>query len=232
MPALDIHQIEAIPWLGCREPFCSLSHFLGAAVFAGLSFHLIQRGRGDRVRTASLATFGIAAVVLLLLSGSYHLSWPGPTRSILLRADVAAVFFLIAGSMTPVHAILFTGFARSGSLIFIWAFAIGGVLWRMRFCNDTPGREGIVFFLVFGWGSLITAFVLWRRFGWRFIRPALFSGLTYTVGAMGLMLNYPILIPGIIGPHEVWHIAVLCGIGLHWYFVSQFATGQIPVQPT
>ena len=34
-----------------------------------------------------------------------------------------------------------------------------------------------------------------------------------------------ILIPGVVGAHEVWHVAVLIGLGLHWKFVFQFAHG-------
>ena len=221
-----IHQIDVWPWLGVREPFCSLSHLLGAGVFAGLSFPLIQRGRGNRLRVGSLATLGVSTVVLLLLSGIYHVFWPGPAREVMLRADVAAVFLLIAGSMTPVHAILFTGVSRWGALIFIWFVALAGILWRMLFCENTPGVAGIAFFLLFGWGSVISALVLWRRYGWSFIQPAVLSGLAYTMGAIILMLHRPTLVQGVIGPHEIWHIAVLCGLALHWQFVDQFACGK------
>ena len=116
MPTPDLQQIDVLPWLGCREPFSSISHLLGAGVFAGLAVHLVRRGRGNWLRMTSLTVLAISSVVLLLLSGTYHLFWPGPTREFMLRADVAAVFLLIAGSMTPVHAILFTGLSRWGAL--------------------------------------------------------------------------------------------------------------------
>ena len=228
MPTPDLQQIDVLPWLGCREPFSSISHLLGAGVFAGLAVHLVRRGRGNWLRMTSLTVLAISSVVLLLLSGTYHLFWPGPTREFMLRADVAAVFLLIAGSMTPVHAILFTGLSRWGALALIWIVAIGGIFWRMLYCENSPGPAGIAFFLLFGWGSVITAFVLWRRFGWAYVQPAVLAGLAYTIGAIGLMLHRPILVPGFVGPHELWHLAVLCGLGLHWQFVSQFASGQVP----
>ncbi len=226
----EVSSIDVLPWLGCREPFSSLSHLIGAAVFAGLAYDLVRRGRGDWIRVASLSVFAVCSVQLLLLSGTYHLFWPGPMREFLLRMDVACVFLLIAGSMTPVHAILFTGFARWGALLLVWTVAITGIVWRILFCSNTPGPEGITFFLLFGWGSAVTAFVLWRRCGWRFIRPAVLSGLAYTLGAIGLVLHRPILVPGLIGPHETWHVAVLCGLAFHWRFVSRFATGTVPIR--
>ena len=223
MTTAIVHAIDVVPWLGCREPFSSLSHLIGAGLFAGLAFNLVRRGEGDWRRTVSLSAFGLSTVTLLCLSGIYHLFWPGPMREIMLRADVSAVFLLIAGSMTPVHAILFRGIGRWGALTLIWSVALGGIIWRMLFCENTPGPYGIAFFLLFGWGSVITAVIIWRRFGWNFVRPAVLSGLAYTIGAIGLLLHQPILIPGIIGPHEIWHLAVLCGLGLQWRFVHQFA---------
>ena len=228
MPVSDlthhIHQIDVWPCLGLREPFSSLTHLIGAAVFAGLSYQLVQRGRGNAIRVASLFVLAVSSVMLLLASGIYHIFWPGPMRELFLRIDVAGVFLLIAGSMTPVHAILFSGLARWIPLALIWIVATSGIVWRTLYCDTTPGPAGIAFFLLFGWGSVVTSVVLWHRFGWKFILPAVLAGLSYTFGAIGLVLHRPILVPGIIGPHEIWHLAVLTGLGLHWRFVAQFAS--------
>ena len=32
-----------------------------------------------------------------------------------------------------------------------------------------------------------------------------------------------------VGPHELFHMAVLVGIGFHWQFVFQFASGAVAV---
>ncbi len=226
-----VHQIDVLPWLGCREPFSSFSHLTGAGVFAGLGLYLIRRGRGDWIRVASLCVMVTSSVLLLCVSGIYHIFWPGPIREILLRGDVASVFVLIAASMTPVHAILFRGLPRWGALLLIWTVAISGIIWRLLYCENTPGPTGIAFFLLFGWGSLITSLFLWRRFGWAFIQPAVLSGLSYTFGAIGLVLHHPVLVPGVIGPHEIWHCAVLAGLGFHWCFVKEFANGVVSPNP-
>ena len=228
----ELHHIDAIPWLGCREPFSSVSHLMGSAVYAGLAYQFIRLGRGDWVRTISLSVMAIASVLLLLMSGMYHLCWPGPIRETMLRIDVVGVFLLIAASMTPGQAILFTGPARWGSLALIWTVAVVGITWRLMYWDTTHGRPAIVVFLIFGWGSVLSGIILWRRFGWDFVKPAILSGVVYTSGAIVLMLHRPVLIPGVIGPHEIWHIAVLTGIGLQWYFVSQFASGDVrPASP-
>jgi hemolysin III len=224
---LDVHQIDVLPWMGLREPFNSFSHLIGAAVFSGLAPHFVRLAKGDWARTASLVVLVYASVQQLLVSGIYHAFWPGPVRDIFLRGDVDGVFILIAASMTPGHVILFRGIGRWGSLLLIWGFALGGILWRTLSHQGTPGAPGIALFLLFGWGSVVTAVFLWRRFGWSFIQPAAIAGLSYTIGAIVLVLHRPVLIPGVIGAHEIWHVAVLMGIAFQWYFVSQFADGHV-----
>jgi channel protein (hemolysin III family) len=221
-----MHDIEVIPFLGLAEPFSCLSHLIGAFVFAALTPVLLRQGQGDRSRVVSLAIMAAASVQLLLLSSLYHMFAPGPLRDFMLRADVAGIFLLIAGSLTPVHAILFRGFLRWGPLLLAWAVAIVGSLWRTAFAQNTPGADCAILLLLFGWGGAASAVVLWWRFGWAFIQPAILAGMAYTLGAIGLMLHQPVLLAGIIGPHEIWHIAVLTGLGLHWRFVFQFASAS------
>ena len=225
-----IDGIAVFPLPGCREPLSSVSHMLGAAVFTAMAILLIRRGRGDWVRTTSLGVMAASSVLLLLLSSAYHLTWPGPTREFLLRADVAGIFLLIAGSMTPIHAILFTGPSRWLALIFIWTIAVVGILLRMIYHEFVTDAVGVSIFLLCGWGSLITAIILWRRYGWKFMKPAVLAGASYTLGAIVLLLHGPTLVHGIMGPHELWHLAVLGGLSMHWKFVFQFASGPDPVR--
>ena len=39
------------------------------------------------------------------------------------------------------------------------------------------------------------------------------------------LFHGPTLVTGIMGPHELWHLAVLSGLSMHWRFVYQFAAG-------
>ncbi len=220
--------IEVFPLVGCREPLSSLSHLVGAMVFTILAIALVRRGRGDRARTISLVVMACSTIQLLILSGLYHMFPPGPMRELLVRADVSGVFLLIAGSLTPVHVILFRGLARSAPLVLAWTVAIVGIIFRMIFFDTISGVAGIAIFLLMGWGTATTAAVVYQRFGWRFVRHAVQSGLAYTAGAIVLALHRPILIPGFVGPHELWHAAVLVGLGLHWRFVYKFASGRVP----
>lgn len=191
--------IDAIPIPGFREPVSCWTHLLAAPVFAVIGYFLIRRGRGSRGRSLSLGVMAVATVFLLSMSAVYHLLGPGTARSVMRHLDIAGVFALIAGTVTPVHAILFRGFHRWAPLLLVWSAAATGITLRTIFSKSLPSGVGIGIFLIMGWGGLISCVLLWRRYGFTFIRPLLWGGIAYTVGVVILSLNWPTPIPRVIG---------------------------------
>jgi channel protein (hemolysin III family) len=215
MPALD-------------EALSSVSHLGGAAVFSWLGVSLALRGRGDLWRTVSLITFALSCVLLLSISGIYHMASPtGAGREILQQLDHAAIFVLIAGTFTPVHAILFRGRWRWGMLAGVWALAIAGLTLKTLYFDSIPEWIGLALYLAFGWFGVFSCVALVRRFGFRFVRPALWGALAYTLGALIDFLRWPTLVPQIVGPHELFHLGVLAGIFFHWKFICSFASREL-----
>ena len=149
----------------------------------------------------------VTTVFLLSMSGVYHLLGPGAGRYVLRQLDVAGIFALIAGTITPVHAILFTGINRWGPILLVWAIAVTGITLRLVFWESFPRGLGTSIFLLMGWGWAASCVVLWTRYGLAFIRPLLLGGVAYTVGAIILGLNWPTVIPAVLGAHELWHLA-------------------------
>lgn len=217
--------IDVYPIPGFREPVSCFTHLLAAFVFAILSVYLLRRGRGSWGRTASLAVMAFSTLFLLSMSAVYHLLGPGTGRYVMKQLDIAGVFALIAGTVTPIHAILFRGFNRWAPLLLAWSAAATGITLRTIYSESLAPGVGTAIFVLLGWGGLISCVLLWRRYGFSFVEPLLWGGVAYTVGAIALILNWPILIPHVVGAHELWHVAVLVGLGLHWKFVFQFAHG-------
>src|SRR3954454_18390113 len=140
-----------LPIPGFSDPFSSLTHLGGALVFAWLSVSLVQRGRGNPGRVVSLIVFAFSCVLLLSLSGVYHLLSPGSAgRDVLQRLDHAAIFVLIAGSFTPAHTILFRGPWRWGVLAGVWALAITGLVLKTVYFTSMPEWFGLTLYLGFG----------------------------------------------------------------------------------
>ncbi len=220
-----------IPIPGFTDPFSALTHLLAALVFFILTFVLWHRGRGAGGRVTFLLIFSFAVVFQFSMSGVYHLLDVGDGRSVLQRLDHAAIFTLIAASFTTVHGILFRGVWRWGVLIFVWVVAINGIAFKTIFFNDVPEWLGLTLFLFLGWIGLTTAFLLCRRFGCAYNKYLLFSGCAYTAGAVVEFIRAPNLIPGVVGPHELFHIGVIVGVSFHWAYTYKFANGKLPELP-
>ncbi len=219
---MEIIDTFSIP--GFREPVSCLTHLFAAPIFAILGYFLVRRSK-NWGHAVSLGTMVVCTVFLLSMSAVYHLLGEGSGRAVMRQLDIAGVFALIAGTVTPVHSILFRGFPRWGPLLCIWSAAATGITLRSIFSQDLPSGIGFAIFLMMGWGGLSTCAVLWRRYGFWFVQPLLGGGVAYTLGVTLLSLNWPTPIPGVVGAHELWHLAVLCGLGLHWKFVFSFASG-------
>ncbi|HTG98338.1 MAG TPA: hemolysin III family protein [Burkholderiales bacterium] len=210
---------------GFSDPVSSLTHLAAAVVFAILGPFLIARGRGARPVT-SLAVFVFSCVLLLSLSGVYHLLTPGTAgRSVLMRLDHAAIFVLIAGSFSPVHAILLRDLWHWHLLAWIWFLAIAGLALKTVYFDAMPQWLGLLMYLGLGWLGLISTIALARRFGVRFVLPLVWGALAYTIGALVDFREWPVLIAGVIGPHEVFHLGVVAGIAFHWAFIRGIASG-------
>lgn len=224
---------ETISIPGFYEPFSSMSHLLGALVFAAASFWLLRRGRGDLSRMVSLAIFCLGAVFLLSMSGLFHMLSPeGNAKWIAQRLDHSAIFVLIAASFTPAHTILFHGKGRVEALIFIWSVAVIGITLKMIYFHDMPRPLGIILYLAMGWLGLFSSCTLWQRYGFAFVQPLVWGGLAYTVGAILEMLRWPTVVSGVVQWHEMLHLAVLVGLSCHWTFTFQIADGHVSPVPS
>ena len=216
------------PIPGFADPFASLSHLFGALVFLVLGYFLVRRGAGSIPRMISLGVFVFGAVFLLSISGTYHLLDPkGSAREVMRVLDHAAIFTLIACSFTPIHVILFRGVGRWGALLLIWGFAVVAITCKAIYFHTIPEWLGLSLYLGMGWIGLASGSALYRRYGFAFVAPILWGGLAYSIGAVLDHLKWPELVPGAIRSHEIFHVAVLIGLGFHWSFIYSIADGRM-----
>ena len=210
--------VYSIP--GFTDPFNSISHLLGAFAFLIYGYKSIRLARDNQSWVIAVSLFVFSGVFLLSMSGVFHLlEHQSTARVVLQRLDHAGIFVLIAGTFTPVHVILFKGFSRWGILLFIWLLAIFGITFKTIFFNELAEWIGLMFYLGLGWIGILSAILTHRLHGFLIIRPLLFGALAYTIGASLEFLRWPTIVPGVIGPHELFHVAVLFGLAWHWQFI-------------
>jgi channel protein (hemolysin III family) len=221
---------EIIHLPGFYEPCSAISHLFGAVAFIFLGCLLLRRGWGNRTREIFLGVYVSSCIVLLSLSGVYHMMVRGGTaREVMERLDHGAIFILIAGTCTPAHGLLFPSPLRWGLLLLLWTTTIAAITLKTIFFTVLPEWLGLSFYLALGWSGFIPAIYLVRWYGFAFVKPLLLGGIIYSAGATLEFLNWLVLIPGLVHPHELFHLAVLGGAFCHWLFVWQFATGEVRV---
>jgi len=215
--------MSIIPIPGFSEPFSSWTHLLAAgASFVGL-FYLCYRGWGNSLRLFSLSVFSFSLVFLFSMSGVYHLLDPAfVPRMVFQRLDHAAIWVLIAGTFTPTHLILFRGIWRWGILALVWIIGITGLVLEAVFFEDIPYWMSLTLYLGLGWMGLLTAWHFRKVFHDKSFHHLWKGGLAYSIGAILQHFDWPIIIEGVIGPHEIFHLLVITGAFYHWLFIYRW----------
>ena len=177
---------------------------------------------GQTTKVIALGIFGLSLVFLYTMSALYHgISLPEKKRMWLNRLDHAAIFLLIAGTYTPIVAILFPPVWRTVILVAIWTVTALGIIYKI-FSKRIHGLINVSFYLIIGWVGAIPAIFLSQ------LRPVLSSdgfrlillgGLIYTVGFFIYIRKRPNPWPNIFGYHEIWHLFVLGGSLCHFLFM-------------
>ncbi len=225
------HSVELLHLPGFYEPFSALSHLIGAVVFLILGYYLMRRGRGERTRMALLGVYVTSGVLLMSMSGLYHMMIRGgAAHRVFERLDHASIVIFIAGTFTAAHGLVFARHHRWWPLAVVWIVAVTGVTLRTVFFDDLPEEVGLAFYLALGWVGFGSVVALWRLYGFSFTALLLWGGLAYSIGAVAEYLRWPVLMPGVIHSHEVFHVAALAGALCHWLFLWRVATGELPLR--
>lgn len=216
---------DIAPTFGFAEPVASVAHYVAAVVALLAAPGLLRSAGTCSMRRGVMTVFVTAVVCLFLASGTFHLLEPGSVeREVARRVDHAAIWMLIAGSLTAIHALAFRERWRWWVVAAIWAAALTGIVLKALFVEGLPDSVWLALYLGLGWmGMLVMIKIAYAR-GWSSVRLLLLGGLVYSVGALMDLAQVPVLIPRVVGSHEVFHFAVITGVFLHWRYVRQLAT--------
>jgi channel protein (hemolysin III family) len=219
--------VRAIP--GLSQPISSWTHLAAAAVAAIAAIPLIRLSKGKSHRTLAVAIYAFCVVATLAISGTYHSLDPGGgARAVMKRADYFAIWLLIAGTFTAVHGIMCKGFWRRGVLTGIWSYAAIGIFLQIMWFRVFSGLPGRLLYLGLGWFGIASVVKIGRQIGFRTVVPILYAGAFYSVGAVLEATDHPTLLQNWIGPHEIFHVAVVAGVAIHWWFIRSLLTKHAP----
>ncbi len=176
-----------------------------------------------------MMAFIVGATLLFLMSGIYHTLDHGPTREIVQRLDHAAIWVLIVGTFTPVMVVLTRGRMRRVVIISAWTVAMSCALLKTLFFTQIPEWIGLAFYIGFAWMGASYFVRMFRRAGLVTVGLMLGGGVSYTLGAVLEFARAPLLIPNVLGPHELFHLTIVLGVVLHWLSLHTLMTRTTPM---
>jgi len=201
-----------------REPVNAWSHLIGLVLAAMGTVLLLHLARSP-AQTLAFAIYGGSLILLYAASTLYHaLRLPHHRLRKLRTLDHIAIYFLIAGTYTPVALITLRGPSGWALLAAAWVIALAGIPFKLWWL-DAPVWLSTAIYLAMGYMALLAAAPLARTVSAGGLAWLVAGGLAYTVGAVIFTRERPDPFPGRFGHHEIWHLLVLAGSGCHFAFM-------------
>ena len=211
-----------------REPVSAGTHLAWLLLSLPATAYLWRRSGGDRGKQVSLLVYGLSLAFCYGASTLFHsVCLPAAWIQQLNRLDHIGIYILIAGSYTPLAWSLLGGGRRWGVLAAAWLLAAAGAA-RILVWGLLPPLWSTLMYLAMGWGSIFCYVEIARERTHRAVRPLLTGGVLYSVGAVLNLLHWPVLWPGVVRAHELFHLFVMAGSVAHFRFML---TVVVPAPP-
>lgn len=209
-----------------EEIFNMVSHIVGGAFgIAALVLCIIMAAvKGNAIGVISSIIYGITLIDLYAMSSIYHGLKPGKAKKVMQILDHCTIYFLIAGSYTPILLVAL----RPVHPVISWV--LFGVVWGCAAiaCTLTAidlkkyNVMSMVCYLTMGWCIIFFIKQTFEVLTFNGGMMLLLGGIAYTVGAVlyGLGKNHRYM-------HSIFHLFILLGSVLHFFVILFYA---LPVE--
>lgn len=171
--------------------------------------------------------YGLSGIFLFSASFIYHSRKVIENdKSVWRKLDHTAIFFLIAGTYTPICFLYLEGDMKWGILIAQWSLVIAGTVFKLFFVN-APRIIGTLIYLLMGWIVVIPISTLIHTMPHSALIFLGAGGISYTIGAVIYAFKKPNPFPNFFGFHEIFHLFVIGGAILHLMMVIYGIEGYI-----
>lgn len=198
----------------------------GIAAFVSLigAVLLLVLTPGDAGRRLSLLVFGLSLVALFTTSSLYHsIPWREAWKRRMQKLDHTMISVLVAGTFTPIAAIVLDGWLRPTTLAVQWGIVAVAAVSKML---TRSGRHwfSVALSTTQGWLALLILWPLAQRLPWTGLLLVGLGGVLYTVGMVFLVTGRPRLWPRVFSYHEAFHVLVVAAASLHFAFIAGYVS--------
>jgi hemolysin III len=212
------------PYDGLRF-YSALTHGIGivfALLALGILLHMtLTMGAGPKMVT-SVSIYAVSMLCLYTASTVYHsLNTSLQGRLFLRKLDHVMIYFLIAGTYTPICTITLGG-TVSGKVMLavIWAMALLGTGFTL-FWIRMPRILTSLIYLVMGWTAIFAIYPLHAVMDSLSFAMLLSGGILYSIGGILYALKWPGRDNKYFGCHEIFHVFIVLGSICHFIMIYQ-----------
>jgi hemolysin III len=206
------------PYDGLR-PWSAITHGVGALLALWGAALLLVRARlagGTVWHAVTFSLYGLSMVALYTASTLYHCVNTTPRGRVALRkCDHASIYFLIAGTYTPICLVPLRGPWGWSLFGVIWALALLGLVLSLLWIN-APRWVTAGIYLFMGWLVVVAIYPVVRALPPEGLFWLVLGGVLYTAGGVLYALKWPGRENPRFGCHEVFHIFILLGSVCHF----------------
>jgi len=198
-----------------EELLNSWTHLFGALLSMAGIFLLLRSGLSQHRPhyVMAFAVFGCTMLMLFTASGLYHLLKPSIAKRIFRVLDHSNIYFLIAGTYTPLLIAINTPLSLK-LLVFIWLIALLGIALKLIFWDRMEFLH-LFFYLAMGWMAILLWTPMKETIPMNLIKYIFLGGGIYTIGVLFYAIKK------IPYNHAIWHLFVLGGCAsFFWGFLK------------
>ena len=202
-----------------QESFNMYSHLAGgiAALVGTIYLAKVASHSASMIITALI--YGLSIVFLFFASTLYHRFKKQENEvSFWRKMDRLAIFFMIAGTYTPICYFCLEGYWRWTMIAIQWTLVGFGVISQFFFPR-APRTLYVLIYIIMGWSALFPMKQLLANMS--LLQEVLLftGGGAFTLGGLIYAIKRPRLVPGIFSFHELFHVLILIGGGLHYAMI-------------
>ncbi|TAL36813.1 MAG: hemolysin III family protein [Spirochaetes bacterium] len=210
-----------------KERVSVYTHLAGVALaVAGTVFLAFTTRKSASLLGVSLI-YGFSAIFLFSASSLYHaFKREEDEVSFWRKLDHLAIFFMIAGTYTPVCYAYLDGGWRWSIIGVQWALVLAGLFMKLFYLNAPRWLTAGVY-VIMGWIAIIPVHRLYGIMPADALLYLALGGAAYTSGAIIYAIERPRLLPGVFSFHELFHVLILLGGFFHFLLVYVAMTGAL-----
>jgi len=211
-----------------QEAFNFYSHLAGMVASVIGTIFLVSVATGSASMIATALIYGLSITFLFSASSLYHMFKKKENElSFWRRMDRLAIFFMIAGSYTPICYFFLNDDWRLPMIALQWGLVAFGVCSQVFFPR-APRMIYAIIFLIMGWSLVFPMQQVLEAMTDQQATLLFAGGAAFTLGAIFYALKRPLIMPGIFSFHELFHVMVLVGGACHYALIySAFSAASV-----